>query len=134
MARLAGGAVWYAGAIARPALAMHTPRLLHHNELLVRGMINLNRLHPKPWSEEEEVCVCIFVCMSKKRRGSESCVFYNSRVLFLCFFSLLTLNLFSHSRDRKGRGREGVGGVTTDVLPPSESCLFDGDSGAYHVA
>lgn len=30
-------------------------------------------------------------------------------------------------------GRE-VGGVTTDVLPPSESCLFDGDSGAYHVA
>lgn len=33
---------------------MHTPRLLHHNELLVRGMINLNRLHPTPRSREEE--------------------------------------------------------------------------------
>lgn len=43
---------------------------------------------------------------------------------------------FSLSPRDRGEERESewVGGVTTDVLPPSESCLFDGDSGAYHVA
>lgn len=74
-------------------------------------MINLNGLPLKQGTEE--VCVC--VCVYKRRSGSEKlCIF------FLFLFSLLR--------------REGEGGVTTDVLPPWESCWFDGDSGAYHVA
>lgn len=72
--------------------------------------------------------ICLLV--RKKKEGPESLVFFNPRAYFsfLSFFFFLfdfaTLNYFSREEE----------GVTTDVLPPSESCLFDGDSGAYHVA
>lgn len=87
---------------------MHTPRPLHHNELLVRATINWNQLHPEPWSR--------FFFASQDARGW--------RKLTSLFLHSAALNVFS---------RDGEG-VTTDVLPPSESCLFDGDTGAYHVA
>lgn len=81
------------------------------------------------------VCVCVWV---RRERGQKVVCFCVSRVFFFCFSFLLHI-FFSPltPRDRGGRMSEGgreVGGVTTDVLPPSESCLFDGDSGAYHVA
>lgn len=92
----------------RPALAMHTPRPLHHDELLVRGMINLNRLHPKA-AVRGGVCVCVQEGVTKlcvfKLRGS------------LCFFSSSSSKFFfPHSRDRKSgegageRGEEGLEG------------------------
>lgn len=79
------------------------------------------------------------VSVGKKGKRSESCVFLCLQGFF--FSALASYSTFFFSpltpRDRGGRVSEGgreVGGVTTDVLPPSESCLFDGDSGAYHVA
>lgn len=73
----------------------------------------------------------------RRKEGQKVVRFFcYSRVHFLSY-SLFLLGIFSQSRDGKNKGeggREGIGGVTTDVLPPSESCLFDGDSGAYHVA
>lgn len=83
-------------------LAIHTARLLHHNELLVRGMINLNRL------QEEEGCEC------EKEGGHKVVYFCNSRVLFLCFF---TLSYFQE------KWRRGEGGGDNRCAPPFRELL-----------
>ena len=89
-------------------------------------------------TEEEGCGMCVWlharVCVCKKGKRSESCVFLCLQGFFFFCFSFLLHIFFLPSLPEIGEGGREVGGVTTDVLPPSESCLFDGDSGAYHVA
>lgn len=73
------------------------------------------------------MCACVW---------GQKVVYFATQGSFFSLFFFLTLNFHSPQRWKREKERVRVreGGVTTDVLPPSESCLFDGDSGAYHVA
>lgn len=86
----------------------------------------MNRPHPKPRSEGEEGPRRLDIFVRREVGKYFITPLYSFLNTFFCS---------EGERTEGGReGGDGIGGVTTDVLPPSESCLFDGDSGAYHVA